>query len=207
MTFLALQQPEKEWLAMRDGTLGSILHTVASIKRQIIPDPFCGLIHAISGQQISSKAHAAIWAKICQNDILFQPEEFLRLDPLQIRSSGLSFKKIQYIKNVAAAIVEGKLKTEKMASMEDDELALQLSKFPGIGSWTVEMLLIFTFKRPNVFSFGDLAIKKGLMRLHKLQSLNWEHFKHFRTLYSPCGTAASLCLWEIASRQCWPPTP
>lgn len=202
--YLSLQQSEKEWLAMRDGTLGAALKNLDSIKREIISDPFSGLVHAVSGQQISGKAHSAIWAKICQKTGSIQPEKFVKLSPEEFRAFGLSSKKSQYIKNIAEAFVRGELNPKTMESMTNEEISTLLSRFPGIGPWTIEMLLIFTFKRPDIFSFGDLGIKKGLMCLHKLPALNRELFEYYRALYSPCGTAASLCFWEIASKPRWP---
>ena len=68
----------------------------------------------------------------------------------------------------------------------------------GVGTWTAEMLLIFTFGRHNILSFDDLGIRHGLMRLHSLEAISKKDFEKYRELYSPYGTVASLYLWRIA---------
>jgi 3-methyladenine DNA glycosylase/8-oxoguanine DNA glycosylase len=69
----------------------------------------------------------------------------------------------------------------------------------GIGVWTAEMLLIFSLMRPNVISYGDLAIRRGMMRLYELDELSKEQFKCYEKIYSPYGSVASLYLWHISA--------
>jgi DNA-3-methyladenine glycosylase II len=72
------------------------------------------------------------------------------------------------------------------------------SSLRGIGVWTAEMMLIFSLQRRDVVSWGDLAIRRGMMRLYGLEELSREDFLRYRRRYSPYGSVASLYLWELA---------
>ena len=69
-----------------------------------------------------------------------------------------------------------------------------------MGEWTVEMLLIHSLERPNILSYKDLGIRRGIMKLYGLSQLSKEEFEVYRKRYSPYGTTASIYLWEIASK-------
>lgn len=196
---------ETEWLATRDGRMAWAISLIGPISRSCRPDPFSGLVHAITGQQISGQAHASIWNRLISLLGVVEPASLLACTESELRSCGLSTRKIEYIHAIAAAFQGGKLNAEKLCQMEDKELYAKLTSLRGIGPWTVEMLLIFTFARKNIISFADLGIRRGLMRLHDLRELDEGTFQSFRQLYAPCNTAASLYLWEIAALKCWPP--
>lgn len=74
----------------------------------------------------------------------------------------------------------------------------EIEFFNGVGIWTAEMLLIFSLCRPDVVSYGDLAIRRGLMNLYDLKELPKEKFNRYRKRYSPYGSVASLYLWELS---------
>ena len=78
---------------------------------------------------------------------------------------------------------------------------LCLSALDGVGVWTAEMLLIFSLQRPDVVSWGDLAIRRGMMALYGLNSLTRTQFDNYRKRYSPYGSVASLYLWALAARK------
>lgn len=73
-----------------------------------------------------------------------------------------------------------------------------MSALKGIGVWTAEMLMMFCMQRPDVFSFGDLAIHRGLRMLYHHRKIDKKLFEKYRRRFSPCGTAASLYLWAVA---------
>jgi len=75
----------------------------------------------------------------------------------------------------------------------------RLVSLPGVGVWTAEMMLIFSLQRPDVVSWGDYGIRKGMMKLYGLDELTREQFDKYRKRYSPYGSVASLYLWEIAA--------
>ena len=80
-----------------------------------------------------------------------------------------------------------------------DELVIQeLSALKGIGVWTAEMIMTFCMQRPNIVSFGDLAILRGMRMLYRHKEIDRAKFEKYRKRYSPYGTVASLYLWAIA---------
>lgn len=72
-----------------------------------------------------------------------------------------------------------------------------LCRLDGVGKWTVEMLLIFSLERRDILSYDDMGIRRGLCKLHSLESLTEDEFKNYKELYSPYGTIASLYLWNV----------
>ena len=82
--------------------------------------------------------------------------------------------------------------------MSDAEVCRELTKLKGVGPWTAEMMLIFSLQRPDVVSYGDLAIQRGMRMLYRHRQLTPELFERYRRRYSPYGTVASLYLWATA---------
>jgi len=74
-----------------------------------------------------------------------------------------------------------------------------LTSLKGVGVWTVEMLLTFSLCRPNIVSYGDLAIRRGMMRLYGHTELPKECFERYAKRYAPYGSVASFYLWELSS--------
>ena len=82
--------------------------------------------------------------------------------------------------------------------LPDQEVIRVLSALPGIGVWTAQMLLIFCLQRPDVVSFGDLGIRRGMRMLYRHREIDRERFARYARRCSPYGTVASLYLWAIA---------
>lgn len=203
-TPLLCASAEREWLAMRDGRMARAIALLGPIQRHCHPDLFSGLVHAITGQQISSRAHESIWSRLKTLLGEVSPETLLSQDAGSLRGCGISGRKAEYLLALAQEFASGRMQAHALRQMDDNALAAALGKLRGIGPWTVEMLLIFTFRRKNVISFADLAIRRGLALLHGLDSLDSKTCQYFRDLYSPCCTAASLYLWAIAAHKTWP---
>jgi DNA-3-methyladenine glycosylase II len=110
-------------------------------------------------------------------------------------------RKANYIKGIGEAAYRGDLDLLELREMPDEVVIEKLSSLPGIGVWTAEMLLIFSLCRPDVVSWGDLAIRRGMMNLYGLKELSKKQFDRFRKRYSPCGSVASLYLWALSVKQ------
>ena len=82
--------------------------------------------------------------------------------------------------------------------MTDEQVIRELSSLKGIGVWTAEMIMTFCMQRPDVVSYGDLAIIRGMRMLYRHREIDKEKFIRYRKRYSPYGTVASLYLWAIA---------
>ena len=185
-------------LKKRDKKLGAAIDAVGPIRREVTPDLFQALIFSIAGQQISNKAARTIRARLGERFELTPAG--LAMAPVEdIRQCGMSLRKAGYIKGIAESAHCGALDLAAMVDLPDQDFIRRLEALNGIGVWTAEMLLIFCLRRPDIVSWGDLAIRRGMMRLYNLSSLSREQFELRRKRYAPFGSVASLYLWALAA--------
>lgn len=189
---------EMDYLKQADQELGTAIDRIGKIERVIIPDLFPALIYVIIGQQISLKAARTIWARMQDFFVDITPEYLIRASVEDIQKLGMPMKKAGYIKSIAKTIGDGELDLSKLYDMSDEEVIKQLSSLSGIGVWTAEMLLLNSMERPDIVSYGDIAIRRGMMKLYGLEELTKEQFTKYRNRYSPYGSVASIYLWRVS---------
>lgn len=198
MAIFEYDQSSIDYLQKKDKKLGAAIERIGRVERQVIPDLFTALVHSIVGQQISKQAAATVWNRVQEYFGEITPARVAIASSEEIQQLGMSLRKATYIKGVAEAALEGSLDLDRLNSLPDGEIIERLSSLHGVGVWTAEMMLIFSLQRPDVVSWGDHAIRKGMMNLYGLTELTREQFDKHRKRYSPYGTVASLYLWEIA---------
>lgn len=191
-------QTELDYLIQKDKKLAIAIEKIGMIEREIIPDLFTALIKSIVGQQISNKAAATVWGRMLEHFGKITPQGIATATIEEVQQCGITTRKASYIKNIAEAVVNGELKIAGFPELPDEEIVKCLSSLPGVGVWTAEMLLIFSMERSDVVSWGDLAIKRGMMKLYGHKKLDKVKFERYKKRYSPYGSVASLYLWEIA---------
>lgn len=191
-------QKEIDYLKSKDKKLAAAIDKIGKIEREITPDTFTALISSVVGQQISSKAAKTVWSRLLELLGEITPENITQADSTAIQSCGMSVRKVEYIKGIAEAAVTGKVDFETLHEKSDEEIIAELSALHGVGVWTAEMLLIFSLCRPDVVSFKDLAIRRGMMNLYGHKELSKESFEKYRKRYSPYGSVASLYLWALS---------
>ena len=201
---LSYGQLELDYLTGADERLGAAIRHFGKLDRVVIPNLFIALVNAIVSQLISVKAANTIWGRMQDKLGDISPQNIANHTPEIIQSCGISMKKAICIRSISEAVVDGSFPLEKLHELSDDEAMKQLVAWNGIGRWTAEMLLIHAMERPDVVSWGDFAIRKGMMRLYGLESLTKAEFEQYRSKYSPYGTVASIYLWEISSLPEWP---
>jgi DNA-3-methyladenine glycosylase II len=150
------------------------------------------------GQQISSKAQATIWQRIKDRLGEITPQAILACTEADLQSCGITFKKTAYIRGVAERVADGSLDIAGLHLKSDAEVCAELIRLDGVGVWTAEMLMLFSMQRPDILSFGDLAILRGMRMLYRHRKITRELFEKYRRRYSPYGSVASLYLWAIA---------
>lgn len=158
---------------------------------------FSALVASVISQQLAVKAAAAIQRRVEALLGELAAEKLLAAPPEALRNCGLSANKIACLRGIAEAQASGKIDFAALAERSDAEIVAALTEFRGIGVWTAEMLLIFALGRPDVLSFRDLGIRRGIMRLNRLSTLTAADFDLWRRRYSPFGTLASLYLWRV----------
>lgn len=199
MDFFKYGHKEIDYLKKKDKKLGDAIERIGIIRRDVIPDLFSALIHSIVCQQISAKAAATVWGRMREKIGEIIPETIMSATVEEIQRCGISMRKAGYIKDIGDAVITGKLDISPFPGLPDHEIIKRLSSLRGIGVWTAEMLLIFSLQRPDVVSWGDLAIQRGMMTLYGHDKLDRERFEKYRKRYSPHGSVASLYLWELSA--------
>lgn len=191
-------QKEIEFLKHQDQRLGEAIDRIGMIPREVTPDLFYALANAIVGQQISGKAAETVWGRILAQYQKVTPDRILSLSVDTLQQCGMSMKKASYIHQIATAIREGSLDLEGIRALSDDDLRKALTKLPGIGPWTADMLMIFALQRTDILSYEDFGIRKGIRVLYDLPEIDKKQFAACRERFSPYGTIASFYLWELA---------
>ena len=116
----------------------------------------------------------------------------------QLQKLGMTSRTAEYITDFAQKVQNGAFDLAHIGQKPDDEVIQELRQLKGIGVWTAEMILLFCLQRPNVFSFDDLAIQRGLRMLYHHRRIDRKLFEKYRRRFSPCCSVASLYLWAIA---------
>lgn len=191
-------QKEIDYLKSKDKKLGAAIDRIGMIKRRITPDPFIALVSSVVAQQISSKAAETVWNRLLSLLGSITPENIAKAELAEIQGCGMSVRKAEYIKGIAEAAISGTMDFNTLHTLTDEEIIKKLSALHGVGVWTAEMLLIFSLCRPDVVSYKDLAICRGMMNLYGLKELPKEKFERYRKRYSPYGSVASLYLWALS---------
>jgi DNA-3-methyladenine glycosylase II len=162
-------------------------------------DAYGALLRAIVGQQLSTKAARTIFGRVLD---LFggatpSPEQLLEADEAELRACGLSGRKVEYVRDLAAHVLDGELELDRLGELSDEEVIAEIVAVRGLGVWTAEMFLLFHLERPDVLSGGDLGIRKAVQVEYGLKEMPapakvieiGEPWRPYRSL-------ASLYLWE-----------
>lgn len=185
-----------EYLKKKDKKLGEMIDLIGPIQRGINPDLFESLVSSIVAQQISGKAFETVFTRLKQKTEM-TPKGILNLSDEAIQSCGMSLKKVSYIKGAAEYFSHTDI--DILKSMSDEDLIKHLVELKGIGTWTAEMLLIFSLNRMNVLSKKDLAIRRGISMLYHHKEVTDALLDKYLKRYTPYASLASLYLWEISS--------
>ena len=198
MPYFVYGEKEIQHLKAKDSILGAAIDQIGLVRREVIPDLFQALVNAVIGQQISTKAQQTIWTRAKETLSPITPESIAKRPMEEIQKLGISMRKAAYIHEAAEKILRGELDLEALSQEPDEIVCEKLSSLNGIGVWTAEMLMTFSMQRPNIMSFGDLAIHRGLRMLYHHRKIDRNRFEKYRRRYSPYATTACLYLWAIA---------
>ena len=191
-------ETELAHLRARDRKLGAAIDRIGPIHRDVDPDLFSSVIHHIIGQQVSMAAQRTVWRRLQTAAAPLSPETVAAMSAESLQALGMTYRRASYILEFAQKVASGNFDLEALAEMEDSQALIRLTSLRGVGPWTAEMLLIFGLQRPDVVSWGDLAILRGMRMLYRKRTIDPAFFQRLRKRYSPYGTTASLYLWAIA---------
>lgn len=164
---------------------------------------FVDIIDAIISQQLSSKASHSISKRLKDffNNKTINPSDILKESSEKLRACGLSLAKVSYIQGLAKAVNERKLDLEKLTELSDEQVKTELTRIRGIGRWTAEMILLFSFQRPDIFSLGDLGLRTAVSKLYKIDRNNLKKIEEISLAWSPYRSFASRYLWRSLSKK------
>ncbi|MNM76542.1 DNA-3-methyladenine glycosylase [compost metagenome] len=191
-------QTEINFLKKKDPMLGAAMEQMGKVEREVIPDLFTALVYAIVGQLISVKAVNTIWSRMQDQLGDISPSNLSRQSVDSIQKCGITMKKATSINHLAKLIHQGEFSLDELHSLSNHEVIAKLMTLNGVGKWTAEMLLINSMERSDIVSYGDIAIRRGMMKLYSLDSLTKKEFDLYKNNYSPYGSVASIYLWEIS---------
>ncbi len=160
------------------------------------------LMASILSQQLSTKVAAVIFKRFLElyNGKEPKPQQVIDTPHEILRAIGLSNAKVGYVKNVAEFCIEHSITDKKLAKLSNGEITELLIQIKGVGKWTVEMLLMFSLGREDVFAVDDLGIQQAMTKIYQLDTNNKKLMKEqmikIAANWSPYRTYACLHLWK-----------
>jgi len=164
-------------------------------------DYFQSLLRSIVFQQLSGKAAQTIYERfvnLIPKTSKHCPNEVLKLDKEEMRKAGLSFRKIDYVRNLADYFENNSFHKKDVEKMSDQEISKELIQIKGIGQWTVDMFLMFTLNRADILPCKDLGIQKGIMKILNMNNLpSKKEMENCSRKWRPYRTIACWYLWRM----------
>ncbi|HET7443113.1 MAG TPA: DNA-3-methyladenine glycosylase [Solirubrobacterales bacterium] len=199
---------ERKALAATDPTMAALIDRVGKIdletrlerRAEERPgDAYGALLRAIIGQQLSTKAARTIYLRVLDvfDGHTPSPEQLLDASEEDLRGAGLSGRKVEYLRDLAAHVLSGELELDRLDELSDERAIEEIVAVRGLGRWTAEMFLLFHLQRPDVISGGDLGIRKAIQIEYGLEEMpSPEEVERLGERWSPYRSLASLYLWE-----------
>ena len=187
----------KRALGRADPVLARIIRDHPRIALEPRGEPFHTLARSIVGQQISVKAAASIWGRVCEVAPRMHPEEIAVARHAKLRACGLSERKAEYLGDLARRFVDGSLHPLAWQHMDDEAVIAELVRVRGIGRWTAEMFLMFNLLRPDVLPLADLGLQKAI-RVHyfKGRKVSARTMRRIAEEWAPWRSVATWYLWR-----------
>jgi DNA-3-methyladenine glycosylase II len=161
-------------------------------------DAFTTLARSIVGQQISVAAAQSVWNRTLETlEHEVTPAQVLKTNQEALRASGLSTRKVEYIRDLADHFHHGRLQTDVWHTMDDEELIKDLSAIRGIGRWTAEMFLIFNLMRPNVLPLDDIGLIRAIsINYFSGEPVSRHEAREVGANWAPWRTVATWYMWR-----------
>ncbi|HXR31847.1 MAG TPA: DNA-3-methyladenine glycosylase 2 family protein [Solirubrobacterales bacterium] len=202
----------RKQLAASDPTMAALIERLGKIdiatrlarrSEERPADAYGALLRAIVGQQLSTKAARTIYGRVLE---LFDghtpaPEQLLEAEEAELRGAGLSGRKVEYVRDLAAHVIDGELELDRLSELSDEQVIAEIVAVRGLGLWTAEMFLIFHLERPDVLSGGDLGIRKAVQIEYGLGEMPPPaRVLEIGEPWRPHRSLASLYLWESLAK-------
>jgi DNA-3-methyladenine glycosylase II len=196
--------PAVRHLRKSDPRFGEWIDRIGTLELPTPPirEPYVALLESIAHQQLAGAAARAIWGRVIALfvDGVPCPKRLADMTEADLRAAGLSRSKALAMKDICVRVNEGKIpSTSLIAQMSDADIYAQLMEARGVGTWTVDMLMMFTLCRPDVMPVTDYGVRKGFQVLYRKRALPSpkQLLKHSEK-WQPHRSVAALYLWRIA---------
>ena len=188
-------------LLKRDKKMQVLINKFGRPDFNLRQDYFQSLLRSIVFQQLSGKAAQTIYERfvnLIPKTSNHCPNEVLKLDKEEMRKAGLSFRKIDYVRNLADYFENNSFHKKDVEKMSDQEISKELIQIKGIGQWTVDMFLMFTLNRADILPCTDLGIQKGIMKILNMKNLpSKKEMENCSRKWRPYRTIACWYLWRM----------
>lgn len=186
-------------LGNADSQMNKLIAIVGDVTVTMRPNYFKSLVRSIIGQQISVAAARAVFGRLeTLLEHRIEPAGILNVSDQQLRTIGLSWQKINYVRDLTAKVHDNFIVFEQMADKDNASVLKQLTSIKGIGKWTAEMFLIFSLGRKNVLAVDDIGIQRGARWLYEVDKSERRRILiDKRPVWEPHLTIASFYLWEV----------
>ena len=193
-----------DYLKSKDKKLAFLIDSFPRPKINRNKNYFQILTRVIIYQQLNGAAAQKIYDRfvaLYREETFPKPEDVFKTTTKRLQKAGLSERKSKYIIDIARAFIEKDINPRRIPKMSDEEIREAMLAIYGIGNWSVDMFLLFTLNRTDIFPTGDYGIKKGFQLLYKLDSLPDEEFMIKKAKkWIPYRSLASRYIWQVANR-------
>ena len=184
-------------LVKKDRVMKRLIPQFGDACLQSRGDAFVTLARSIVGQQISVKAAQSVWNKFALLPRKITPANVLKLKVDDMRSAGLSARKIEYLVDLSLHFDSGAVYVAKWSDMEDEAIIEELVAIRGIGRWTAEMFLIFHLMRPNVLPLDDVGLINGISHNYfSGEAVSRSEVREVAAAWSPYCSVATWYIWR-----------
>ena len=170
-----------------------------SLERRSPETYFMSLCREVIGQQLSNAVAKVIFNRFETLVKDASPKAILHISDEDLRSVGMAWSKVRSIKDLAQKVADGSLNLEELNALSNEEIIAELTKVKGIGPWTAEMFLMFTLGREDVFSSGDLGLKRSITKMYGLKDPTEKQIEKISLRWKPYRTYACFVLWHKRS--------
>lgn len=189
--------PAIRYLCAKDKRLSKVISMVGEINYTVHEDGYSFLVHEIIEQMLSIKAGAKIYSRLvnlCEGDL--SVEIISELTDEQIKSTGTSNSKVDYIRCVTEAITSGALNLSELEFLSDEVVYKRLISIKGIGSWTAKMYLLFVLDRQDVLPYEDVAFLQSYKWMYKTDDVSKDSVMKRCKKWSPYSSIAARYLYR-----------
>jgi DNA-3-methyladenine glycosylase II len=186
-------------LRERDPIIAQVIDRAGPFALKPDKDLFKSLVRAIIAQQISTAAARSICQKLL-NTVGGEKKllpRLLRMTDAEFKAAGLSSQKTRYLRDLAEKVSHKTVRIHLVERMTNDQAISELTQIIGVGKWTVQMLLIFSLGRLDVFPGDDLGVRTAIKKLYRKRLLpKPRHLTRYEKLWQPYATIASWYCWR-----------